>query len=296
VKQILIKILMVSVIGSWMSAQTEVSGIISSNTTWSSSNSPYNIVGDIQLGYGYTLIIEAGVIVNGNGNNLISFGDIIAIGSNTEKIVFNDVNIGGGNNTLYEPYKIDLQYCVINGGSVGASGYGSIKLTDSEIYFIPYIYLWYPIDDCYFERNIFFASGRIDVGTSGTVKVYIKNNYFNNPTHDTVSETGYAVENWASYNTSETIVQYNTFINTDRVAVSLPNGYDSAAMTATYNYWGTTDEEIIKYMIHDKNDDLSSASTISYTNYLSYPNSDTPTLTHHPLWYVSNNGDDSNNG
>ena len=43
--------------------QTEVSGIISSNTTWTLENSPYIVTGNILLNEGITLTIEAGVTV-----------------------------------------------------------------------------------------------------------------------------------------------------------------------------------------------------------------------------------------
>lgn len=35
-------------------------------------------------------------------------------------------------------------------------------------------------------------------------------------------DISFAIENWASYNSSETIVEYNSFMSTDRVALSLP--------------------------------------------------------------------------
>ena len=46
---------------------TDVSGVISSNTTWAKANSPYNVTGNILVNSGVTLTIEAGVTVNVNG-------------------------------------------------------------------------------------------------------------------------------------------------------------------------------------------------------------------------------------
>ena len=42
---------------------TDVSGTISSNTTWSLANSPYVVTGNILVNSGVTLTIEAGVTI-----------------------------------------------------------------------------------------------------------------------------------------------------------------------------------------------------------------------------------------
>ena len=42
---------------------TNVSGVISSNTTWSLANSPYLVTGNVLVNEGVTLSIEPGVIV-----------------------------------------------------------------------------------------------------------------------------------------------------------------------------------------------------------------------------------------
>ncbi len=65
---------------------TNVSGIISSNTTWAKPNSPYNLVGDVQVSSGVTLTIEGGVIVYFNSYYMNVSGTLSARGSETEKI------------------------------------------------------------------------------------------------------------------------------------------------------------------------------------------------------------------
>ena len=44
-------------------SQTDVSGAISSDTTWGTSGSPYTVTGNVLVASGVTLTIEAGVTV-----------------------------------------------------------------------------------------------------------------------------------------------------------------------------------------------------------------------------------------
>ena len=53
-------------IGSTAGA-TEVSGLIDINTTWTVSNSPYIVVGSVNVASGVTLTIEPGVEVKFDG-------------------------------------------------------------------------------------------------------------------------------------------------------------------------------------------------------------------------------------
>ncbi|NHZ86748.1 MAG: T9SS type A sorting domain-containing protein, partial [Planctomycetia bacterium] len=138
-----------------------------------------------------------------------------------------------------------------------------------------YTYLWYPEKDCFIERNVFNNAGRISVGARD-VNVYIRKNTFY--TDKPITNTPYVAENWASYGTSETIIKYNTFLNTDRITIGLPSGYDDGKIDAKENYWSTTDEAIIQSMIYDKNDDLSCAGYIAYQPFLSSPHQEAPLL------------------
>ena len=72
------------------------------------------------------------------------------------------------------------------------------------------------------------------------------------------------------------IVESNSFLNTNRVAVSLELGHDTAKMTAINNYWSTTDINVIDDMILDRNDDLNRAGYIEYVPFLTEPHPDTP--------------------
>jgi len=68
---------------------TNVSGRISTNTTWSRANSPYLVVDDVMVETDIFLTIEAGVEVRfASGKNLIIDGAFIAQGNSTHKITF----------------------------------------------------------------------------------------------------------------------------------------------------------------------------------------------------------------
>lgn len=59
-----------------------------------------------------------------------------------------------------------------------------------------------------------------------------------------------------------TVVEQNAFLTTGQIAVQLPAEYEDAALTATSNFWGTTDGSIISTMIFDADDAELSAGAI----------------------------------
>ena len=71
-------------------AQTNVSGAISSDTTWSLANSPYTITGSVLVSNGVTLTIEAGVTVNfPDGYKILVKGNLLSVGTSSSLITFN---------------------------------------------------------------------------------------------------------------------------------------------------------------------------------------------------------------
>ena len=70
-------------------SQTDVSGALSSDTTWSLSNSPFTVTGNILIPDGVTLTIEAGVTVKVNSGLYIkNEGVLTAVGTSSDKITF----------------------------------------------------------------------------------------------------------------------------------------------------------------------------------------------------------------
>ena len=72
---------------------TDVSGTLSSHTTWSEGNSPYVVTGPVLIESGVTVTIEAGVEVRfGSDNYIKAEGHLVARGSQSKKIVFTSNN------------------------------------------------------------------------------------------------------------------------------------------------------------------------------------------------------------
>ena len=70
-------------------ASTDVSGLISSDTTWTLSGSPYIITGDVLVDANVVLTIESGVVVKFNGGtNLLIDGTLVVNGDETHPITF----------------------------------------------------------------------------------------------------------------------------------------------------------------------------------------------------------------
>lgn len=79
-----------------LSAQTDVpSGPLAANTSWTVSNSPYVITGDISIPEGITLTIEPGVeVLFGGTFKLLVAGELVAIGNADAPITFSHQTAG----------------------------------------------------------------------------------------------------------------------------------------------------------------------------------------------------------
>ncbi len=86
---LLLIIFLVAALPAAASADTYVSGIISGDTTWTQSGSPYIVTGNILVNNGVTLTIEPGVTVKfDSGTGLQVDGTLIARGTDTDNIIF----------------------------------------------------------------------------------------------------------------------------------------------------------------------------------------------------------------
>ncbi len=90
-KKILFLLFLVSFICIAGKPQTNVSGNITANTTWTKANSPYTLVGNVGVPSAYTLTIEPGVTVQRlNDYQLFINGAVKINGTVTDSIVFAD--------------------------------------------------------------------------------------------------------------------------------------------------------------------------------------------------------------
>jgi hypothetical protein len=250
----------------------DVSGIIPVDTTWTSESGPIRITGVVQVADGVTLTIAAGTRVIGGGNGIEVFGNLIVNGTLEDPVLLDQVVIKQSGESGSPSY-IEIEQARIAGGSVspatGNGGSGSLILRHSVIENSGMSYIAYPTSDSYIEYNVFRGTNSLSIGHSNGVSVYIRNNVF-------TEYTGTVVQNWAAYSGS-TIVEFNSFLSAGTATVELESGYSSAAMTATSNYWGTTDLSVIESMVLDKADDLSREGYIEYAPILTAPHPDTPT-------------------
>ncbi len=155
------------------------------------------------------------------------------------RVLFDNVQIRPANNSVSSdnPFLIDISYAEFIGGNPYAptnGTYGSLTLTDSIFNNVEYMYIWY-LADVQIERNIFLNSGGIKIGFGVDSTAIIRNNIFSRMT------TGPAVYIWDGFDSSQAIVEFNSFMDVGTTALSLAGGVDGCAIIGTKNWWGTTD-------------------------------------------------------
>ena len=146
-------------------AQTNVSGGIYANTTWTLANSPYIVTDTVVVFPGVTLTIEPGVVVKFDSlaEMEIRQGNLIAQGTNTDSITFTK-NTGSNWSGIYlnQVASINFNYCNFSYSVVAINDYAltdTIKVKNSN-----FKYNWYCIysqlanpytlvDSCNFNNN-----------------------------------------------------------------------------------------------------------------------------------------------
>ncbi len=123
-------------------AQTQVSGYILSNTTWTTANSPYIVTGNTLVINGITLTIQPGVVVKFDSTKALQIdGELIARGTVQNRITFTATDTtpakGSWGRIQFHNSSVDavldtagnyisgsiLNYCdILYGGGIGSSG------------------------------------------------------------------------------------------------------------------------------------------------------------------------------
>lgn len=264
-----------------------VGGAILEDTTWEKRDIPYVVTESVRIPADITLTIEPGVTITKKENVSIDYmfvisGTLQAHGTVDNPIIFD----GGGNSSFFTTRDsgsntyLDLEYCRIKNGINLWYSYGNLGAFSIRYSRISNLagtsFIWYPDQDVHIEYNTFKNTGGFAIEQRHNNKVYIQYNLFDGKHRDLPDNADYWIQNRGSFNQSETIIQYNSFSSADRTALQLAPEHDSAAMTATNNYWGTQDESLIAAMIYDRNDDPTCAGYVSYSPYLTEPHPDTP--------------------
>jgi PKD repeat protein len=153
-------VLAIGIVGVSASGPTYVSGIISSDTTWTVANSPYIVTGSILVEEGVTLTIEPDVVVKFNSEKGLQIdGELIAQGTEAEPIVFTSnqpsTEPGDWVNIVFTDSSVDATYdeegiyingsimqcCIVEYG--GGSDTPTLKIVSSSLF----------IDHCNIKNN-----------------------------------------------------------------------------------------------------------------------------------------------
>jgi hypothetical protein len=108
---------------SYAGGQTNVSGTLSVNTTWTTAGSPYNVVGNLGVPKDITLTIQPGVVINFNTQYqiIVKQGILLANGDIANPIIFNG-NQAGSAMILFQKANLNnsaLSYINLNGPKTG---------------------------------------------------------------------------------------------------------------------------------------------------------------------------------
>ena len=270
-------------------APKNFAGMVSENLRFTKKNSPYTVKKTIEIPRGKSVYVEPGVVFrsqfpkNTSWNKSATFflqGEIYFDGTKEQPI-----NLLGAPNihflTSFAPVGAKLTAYNLNvvGGSTftsnaGQEGYVNFRIYDSVFDGLSsYWYVWYPWGQNEIARNQFINTGFLDVGfrsDEGTTFSVTNNLFVGTPKKAPDGPTCW-IRSWASYG-AKLQVSENDFSQSKSPAVCVGEGYDSAAINASRNFWGTVTESEIKKKVIDGEDGLQYLSVID----VSYPLSKRP--------------------
>ena len=247
-------------------AETEVSGNITSDTTWTLVDSPYTVKSDIGVVKGTTLTIEPGVKMTfNNGTALRVAGSLHAIGTPENQILFTTPGEWEGIIFLSSDEDADLnissfiEYSTIERMRLGIRGGFQPLLISNNI-----------IRD---------SSTGLDLnGSLTSLPTKISNNFISNNSRGITISHGGSIEIskneiannsigiWAFYNSANLDISYNNFHNNGTYNIYAQMG--DFPVDATNNWWGATNESDITTKIYDYSDNIESQ-VINYKPYAS---------------------------
>jgi len=221
--------------GFTVESYTSKSGVISSDETWSETNSPYLVTDDIRIDNGVTLTVDSGVIVKFKNNKSIqNKGTLHVLGTPSNKVKFTSslTNPSSGDWAYldFADQTIDANFdssgdydngtliknAVIEYGG-GNSSNGAVTVTNSAIYLDNVTIQYSASNGIYFSKS-----------TGGTVSVTVIDNstISNNSNHGIYC-------NCYQYNKSLTVLN-STISNNNGGGISTGGG--DAGGSHTFNY------------------------------------------------------------
>ena len=337
---------LVSLPSGFAQSGTNVTGIISQNTTWTQANSPYTLTGPVLVSNGVVLTIQAGATINLGDYYIEVNGTLQAIGSSLNPVTFYSAPNGQINFTEYSSsWNQQTQTgCVIENAvltcSINIYHVSPLIANNQCTYSVNAfsgdssgIYVWDDgspiisnntsngviadvyqgsgnrlavisgntikgsyggiicnINNCDIIDNTLIG-GEIRVGgqTSGATiegnliyqsKVGIY--FYNTPSGQAIIQNNTIANCTIGIqlpSPSSTII-YNNFLN-NQLSISLIDTYanilQSNDINATYNYWGTTDQQAISQTVFDFQNNFN-LGTVDFVPFLNAPNSQTPAL------------------
>jgi hypothetical protein len=201
--------------------QTNVSGVISSNTTWSLISSPYIVTGNILVNEDVTLIIEPGVVVKFDSEKVMQIkGELIAQGTSSSKITFTS--------NAFSPSAGDWGNLQFFGESTDAS-YSDGSYSSGSI--MEYCIVEYGIGLSIEESSPLINYSEIRFNSGYGINTYNPNTttllwVTNCDIHDNSG----GITAYNPYNTDYTVFSYNT------VYSNTPNGGINANYGCTFSY------------------------------------------------------------
>ncbi|GAB3765446.1 hypothetical protein GCM10027600_14000 [Nocardioides ginsengisegetis] len=260
-----------------------VSGILTTDTTWTAAEGPYYVDGVVQIASGVTLHVAPGtrVVLAYNPNNYAPIfqvaGTLDVEGSSEEPVSL----VGQGYAGLAGPVSsathavLTLKHVNVSRFAsvfppTGGSGHADYELADSVVTGTTYMsYFWYPVNYARVERNVFVNAASMTFGTTNAVATVASNRFRG---YSTSSSYRHYLESWAAYQ-QPLQVHGNSFEPGPNPVMTVRS---AGKIDASSNDWGTTSVSAAKARVVDQEDDLNLPSVVTVEPLLAAPTAETP--------------------
>ena len=255
--------------------------VLSQDTTWRKSESPFYLEGEVQVPKGVTLTIEPGVTIIGNGGSISFAGTVKAEGMSSDKISF-ELTTAGILEGQTRTGKLIVRHAVITGADAEDTSFGvGVYFVKTHLFgagmtaefhdsiFRGIEYLVYPGPATVIaERNIFRDSTKFRF-TGNSSSLAIRYNCFNMPWPPAdVTVTGTSSINFNSI--------YG--VTTPILEEIQGNGFQAfgGSIDASENYWHGLSESDIRKTISDRTVNSTKLGLVEILPLLTEPHPDTP--------------------